>query len=40
LYLHDYSIKYNKGELYLWKNGEGIKIDDDVAGIVPYFGME
>lgn len=35
LYLYDYSLKYCKGELHEWSNGETRKIDDDVVCVIP-----
>lgn len=35
LYLYDYSINYNKGELYEWSDGKTREIDDDVIYVVP-----
>lgn len=34
LYLYDYSQKYYKGELYLYKGGKATKIDDEVTMIL------
>lgn len=36
LYLYDYSLKYYKGELHEWSNGETRKIDDDVVCVLPF----
>lgn len=35
MYLYDYSIKSNKGELYQWYEEEKKKIDDDVVCFMP-----
>ncbi len=35
LYLSDYSLDYNKGELYKWADGAAEKLDDDVSYIIP-----
>ena len=36
LYLSDYSTKYYKGELYLYKGGKPVKLDDEVSAILAY----
>lgn len=35
LYLCDYSLNYDKGELHEWSNGKTRKIDDDVVCVLP-----
>lgn len=39
LYLHDYSTKNYKGDLYEWNNGKTRKIDDDVIAIIPIYNF-
>lgn len=34
LYLYDYSTKYYRGELYLYKGGKPVKLDDEVSAIL------
>ncbi|MCR4600012.1 MAG: zinc-ribbon domain-containing protein [Acetatifactor sp.] len=34
LFLYDYSTKYYKGELYLYKGGKPVKLDDEVSDIL------
>ena len=34
LYLYDYSTKYYRGELYLYKGGKPVKLDDEVNAIL------
>lgn len=34
VYLYDYSNEYNRGELFVYKNGKQTKIDDDVVCVI------
>ena len=34
LYLYDYSTKYYRGELYLYKGGKPVKLDEEVSAIL------
>ena len=40
LYLYDYSLNYNKGELHEWDNEEVRKIDDDVFAVLPVYDSQ